>query len=164
MSEEIIIVDSNDVILGEKERSLLRTDDIYRVSALWVFDSQNRILLARRSLSKERHPGKWGPSVAGTNAVGETYEENIRKEAMEEIGADLSGIDLRIGPKEHIRGEYEYFVQWYLATIDRTEDEFSIDPQEVDQVRWFTRDEILAMHIDSPENFLKTFRKSFDLL
>ena len=164
MSENIIIVDSNDTILGDKQRSLLRVDALYRVSALWLFDSQKRILLARRSPLKARHPRKWGPSVAGTNAAGETYEENIRKEAIEEIGVNLSEIDLKIGPKEHIRGEYEYFVQWYLATIDRAEDEFLIDLHEVDQVRWFTRDEILAMHIDSPESFLQTFKKSFDLL
>ncbi len=90
MSEKIIIVDSNDVILGEKERSLLRPDDIYRVSALWVFDSQKRVLLAKRALVKKHYPGKWGASVVRTNIAGETYEENIKREAMEEIGLNLS--------------------------------------------------------------------------
>lgn len=164
MSEMIIVVDSNDAILGEKERSLLRPEDIYRVSALWVFDSQKRVLLAKRSLLKERHPGKWGPSVAGTNAAGETYEENIRRESLEEIGVDLSTFDLKIGPMEHVRGEHEYFVQWYIVIIDRDEDGFVIDPKEVDQVRWFTQAEISTMHVESPENFLKTFKNSFDLL
>jgi hypothetical protein len=71
---------------------------------------------------------------------------------------------LKIGPIEHIKDEYEHFTQWYLATIDRTEEEFLIDLQEVDQVKWFTKDEILAMYDDLLENFVPSFKPSFELL
>ncbi|QQR79160.1 MAG: NUDIX domain-containing protein [Candidatus Moraniibacteriota bacterium] len=164
MSEKIIIVDSNDALLGAKERSLLRLDDIYRVSALWIFDSQKRVLLAKRALVKKHYPGKWGAAVVGMNAAGETYEETIRREAMEEVGLNLSESDLKIGPIEHIKDEYEHFTQWYWVTVDCSEDTFLIDPQEVDQVKWFTRDEVFAMYADSPENFVPSFRPSFDVL
>ena len=83
---KIPVVNQQDEIIGYKEKSLITTDDIYRVSALWITDTTGRILLAKRAFTKSRHPGLWGPAVAGTVEEGETYESNIIKEAEEEIG------------------------------------------------------------------------------
>ena len=66
MSEEIIIVDKEDNIIGYKDRYKLDPSDIYRVSALWLTNSKEDILLAQRSFDKKHYPGKWGPAVAGT--------------------------------------------------------------------------------------------------
>ena len=86
MKEKIIIVDKNDKIIGYKIRGTLDKNGIYRVSALWITNSLGEILLARRSRKKDKHPLKWGPAVAGTVEEGETYEQNIVKEAWEELG------------------------------------------------------------------------------
>ncbi|GAF94063.1 unnamed protein product, partial [marine sediment metagenome] len=80
---KIIIVDDNDKIIGYKERDTLKREDIYRVSALWITNSHGEILLARRHHTKSHRPRKWGPAVAGTVDAGETYEDNIIKEAEE---------------------------------------------------------------------------------
>lgn len=42
MSEKhkIIIVDENDKIIGYKDRELINSDDIYRVSGLWIKNSE----------------------------------------------------------------------------------------------------------------------------
>jgi isopentenyl-diphosphate Delta-isomerase len=77
MSEKIIIVDENDNVVGAKEKSDIDySKDIYRSSALWIFNSGGEILLAQRSVKDDRHPGHWGPAVAGTVDEGETYESN----------------------------------------------------------------------------------------
>lgn len=64
---KIIIVNENDEIIGHKARGTLEQLDIYRVSALWIKNSQGDILLAQRKFTKKHDPGKWGPAVAGTN-------------------------------------------------------------------------------------------------
>lgn len=79
---KIQIVDENDKFVSNKERSEVDyKSDIYRVSALWLTNSKGQTLLAKRAMVKDKDPGKWGPAVAGTIDEGETYDENIYKEA-----------------------------------------------------------------------------------
>src|SRR5688572_21076189 len=120
---KIQIVDEQDQLIGIKERAEVdyRTD-IYRVSALWLTNSRGQTLLAKRAAVKDKDPNKWGPAVAGTIDEDETYDENIYKEAEEEIG--LVGIKFEKGPKCLIKRPRTYFCQWYLVTLDRDVDGF----------------------------------------
>lgn len=132
---KIQIVDSQDQLIGVKERSEVDyATDIYRVSALWLTNALGQTLLARRSLQKDKDPGKWGPAVAGTIDEGETYDDNIYKEAMEEIG--LEGVEFTKGPKVHITHPRNYFCQWYFASLDREADSFVMQADEVDALEW----------------------------
>lgn len=148
----IIIVNDKDEIIGHKERGTLARDDIYRVSALWVTDSKGNILLAQRKFTKTHDPGMWGPAVAGTLDEGETYENNIIKEAEEEIG--LKGIRPVVGPRRRESGEYNFFSQWYTLTVDKPADEFTIQEEEVEQVRWISPEELERELVQHPEKYL----------
>lgn len=151
MGTKIIIVDENDRVIDYKERELLEQNDIYRVSALLIVNSQGQVLLARRALSKKQHPGLWGPSVAGTVDEGETYDDNIIKEADEELGLE----HIRPIKKNKIRisGDYNYFGQWYILRLDKAIDDFRIDPVEVAEVRWINKEDLLEEVENSPEKF-----------
>jgi isopentenyl-diphosphate Delta-isomerase len=149
----IIIVNDRDEVIGHKECDLLVQEDIYRVAALWVTNSKGEILLAQRQLGKRHDPGKWGPAAAGTVDEGETYEDNIVKEAEEEIG--LAGIKPIKGPKRRISDEHNYFGQWYTLVVDKPADEFVIQNEEVAQVRWFNRAELMRNLKDHPEHYLR---------
>jgi isopentenyldiphosphate isomerase len=151
--QRIVIVNDQDELIGHKERGTIIKADIYRASALWVTNSRGDILLAQRQLGKRHDPGKWGPAVAGTVDEGESYEDNIIKEAEEEIG--LKDIKPVFGPKRHINDEYNYFCQWYTLTIDKPAEDFIIQEEEVQQVRWFTRSEIEKELRKHPEKYLK---------
>lgn len=149
----IIIVNDQDEIIGHKERGTISPEDIYRVSALWVTNSKGDILLAQRKFTKSHDPGKWGPAVAGTLDEGETYESNIIKEAEEEIG--LKDIKPTIGPKIRETGEHNYFTQWYTLVIDKPAEEFTIQEEEIEQVKWFTRAELERELQEHLNNYLK---------
>lgn len=151
----ITIVNDQDEIIGYKERGTLVKADIYRVAALWVTNSSGDILLAQRQLGKRHDPGKWGPAVAGTVDEGETYESNILKEADEEIG--LKNINPMLGPKRRVSDEYNYFCQWYKLTIDKSAEDFTIQEEEVEQVRWFSKAELQKELREYPERFLTGF-------
>ena len=78
---QIQIVDKNDTVIGTKERDEIDySSDIYRVSALWLTNSNGQALIAKRAMAKKNSPGKWGPAVAGTLETDETYETNIYKD------------------------------------------------------------------------------------
>lgn len=151
-SRIIIIVDENDEIIGHKERGTLAREDIYRVSALRVTNSRGDILLAQRKFTKAHDPGKWGPAVAGTLDEGETYESNIIKEAEEEIGLK----DIRPTPVQWLRvsGEHNYFTQRYALTVDKPAEEFAIEHDEVEQVRWVSPGELRKALREHPKDYL----------
>lgn len=148
------IVDEEDNIIGYKDRKDIKQGDIYRVSALWITNSKGDILLAQRSFSKTNDPGKWGPAVAGTVEEGEDYLTNIIKEAEEEI--DLKNINPKIAaPKERIFGEHNFFGQWYSVEVNQPVDDFVIQKEEVECVKWFSKEEFLNASVNTPDIFLK---------
>lgn len=152
----ITIVNDQDEIIGYKERDTLDLEDIYRVSALWVTNSKGDILLAQRQLDKRHHPGMWGPAVAGTVDEGESYDDNIIKEAEEEIG--LKNIKPQKSMKRRITlatGGYNHFTQWYTLVIDKPAQDFVLQEEEVAQVKWFSREELEQELREHPEKYLK---------
>ncbi len=157
MSSKTVIVDGKDNIIGIKERDTVEASDIYRVSALWITNSQGEVLLARRALTKSHSPCKWGPAVAGTIEEGETYHSNIIKEAEEELG--LENIMPKIGPKLRVAQDYNYFCQWYLLEIDKPVEEFKIQKEEVEEVKWISQKELLAKIKEKPENFVEAIKE-----
>jgi len=149
---KIVIVDENDKIIAHKNRGTLNKEDIYRISALWVTNSHGEILLARRHHAKSHHPRKWGPAVAGTNDEGETYKENIIKEAEEELG--LNEIKPELSLKIKTDKEFHHFTQWYTLNIDKNIDEFKIQEDEVEEIKWFSPDEFKKEIQERQEEFI----------
>lgn len=153
--EMIILVDRNDTIIGYTERSNISPKTIHRVSALWITNPRGEILLAQRHRNKKTNPGKWGPAVAGTNEKDETYESNIYKEAEEEIG--LTGIEFQTRMKiQRHDSEHPHFCQWFSAVIDRNLQDFQLQEDEVQDIRWWSRSELSQALAENPDLFLRT--------
>lgn len=161
LKPKIIIVDENDKIVGYKHRGILDKEDIYRVSALWITNSNGQILLARRHHTKSHNPRKWGPAVAGTVDECETYKENIIKEAEEELG--LKNIKPKIGPKTKTDNEYHNFTQWFLLNVDLNITQFKIQEDEVEEIKWFSPEELKKQFQENTDEFLPTMKKYFEL-
>ena len=157
MNEIIYIVDENDNIIGKKERGTETKDDFYRVSALWLTNSEGEILLAKKGLCMAHHPGKWGPAVAGTVAEGESYEDNIIKETKEELG--LKNIEFKKGPKIRALKDHPHFTQWFLAEIDKDINDFKFDKEDVVEIRWISKEDLKKEAEDHPEIFLKSVHR-----
>lgn len=98
-----------------------------------VFDSTCRkILLQKRSMSKDIQPGKWDTAVGGHVAAGESVEAAARRELSEELG---------------ITGEPEFFfnstiknsVESEIVTVFKlfSDGPFDYSKEEIDEVRFF---------------------------
>ncbi len=156
----IPIVNEQDEIIGYKDRKDRDPKEITRVAALWVTDKDGNILLAQRSFSKKNDPGLWGPAAAGSVEEGETYESNIIKEAEEEIG--LKDIKPKIGPKIRRSTSHEYFGQWFTVVVDHNYP-FTKQDEEVELVKWFSKDDLKKLVEEKPEMFLSGFDRYFEL-
>ncbi len=151
---KIPIVNEQDQIIKNIDIKERQSGDICRVSALWITNEKNKVLLAQRAYSKKRSPRKWGPAVAGTVEEGETYEENIIKESEEEIG--LTNIKPKIEEKRRRSTSHEHFTQWFSVVIDS---KYLLVKQdlEVEEIRWFTKEDILKIFNENPNLFLANF-------
>lgn len=145
-SEELIlIVDSQDKMIGQKPRSEIKKEDIYRVSSLWVFNKNKDLLVAQRPMWKSHGPGRWTESVVGTVAAGETYESNLVKEASEEIG-----IQVDIGELEFIAKEYyeskngRMFASMYAVVLDENDPVVNLNLHEVPAVERLSYKDIVS--------------------
>ena len=154
-----IVVDESDKVIGIKLRDDILPTDLYRVSALWMTNSNGQVLMAQRSFTKKVNPGVWGPAVAGTIEEGEDYDTNIIKEIEEEIGLKLSLKQLTKGPKIKIKGARNYFVQWYLYQADINVRDLTVSRDEVADIAWYDADEILRTLRESPEKLTPAARQ-----
>ena len=138
--EQTIIVNDQDEIIGYKNRKDIDDNDFCRVSALLVKNSAWEFLLAQRSFEKRNDPWLWGFSAAGLNEKWETYDDNIVKETVEEIG--ISGLEMKKIFKVRSMWNPDFFCQFYVAHIDEPVEYFTIQEEEVVGLRWFSVDEI----------------------
>lgn len=149
---KILLVDKEDEVIGEKESGEITLEDIYRVSALWVTNVRGEILLARCSHGKTHDPGKWGPPASGSVAVGDSYYTSILKRAKEEIGLEHFACQrLHLFRRSN---NYNYFCQWYKTCVDKRSDEFLVKTGEADEVRWFSRSELIDDLEKNPQKYL----------
>ena len=165
MPETIPIVDKNDEIIEYKEREKInKENDIYRISALWVINSQKQILLTQRSFAKTHSPGKWGPAVSGTVAKGETYLENILKETKEEIGIDLEEYNFQKVEKIFTDANWKFFCQWYFVKLDLPLEKFVFLKDEVEQLKWMDKKEFEKDLKNHPEKYTTNMSRHYTIL
>ncbi len=161
--QKINIVDKNNNLIGTKYRDEIDySKDIYQTSGVWITNSRGEILLAQRKLTKDKDPGKWGPAAAGTLEEGETYESNAYKEAAEEIG--LTGVPFKLGPLRYTDHPRKYFGQWYICKVDKPVEEFSLQEEEVEQLKWIPEDELMKDIKENPDNYVGPFLRDAELL
>jgi len=153
---KIPIVDENDEVLYQKERDEISPDEIYRVSACWIVNSQWDILLAQRSFTKKHHPGMRWPAVAGTVTWDETYLENILHEISEEIWIEILADKLKDWPYYFSDGEHKHFTKWFITVLDVPNESLTKEEWAVQELRWRTPKQLDDIILDTPKKMLSS--------
>lgn len=141
--ETLTQVTEDDEVIGPVARSRVHGNPslIHRSVHVLVLGRDGRLLLQKRSARKDTQPGKWDTSVGGHVGFGQSYEEAARREALEELGLDLSG-DLTYLYPSRIRNAVESEnIRTFLRV---SEGPFRPEPGEIDELRFWTRSEIEA--------------------
>ena len=119
----------------------------YRSGAeIWIFHEDGRLMVTRRHLKKDGHPGKW-ECTGGLVTTGESTFNTILREAEEEIGIKLNPRDVRRVATKLCGREY---LDIYTAKTARPIDSLVLQPTEVIDARYVTWDELKSMR-DSGE-------------
>lgn len=152
MSEEIFdVVNDRDEVIGQKPRSEVhRLGLMHRAAHILVFNSQGQVFLQKRSMKKDRQPGVWDSSASGHLNCGEDYDACAVRELREEIGLHLPRAPERLFRlPASIETDHEH-VWVYRADADGP---FQLDPEEIEQGKWFTPKQVRQWMRERPEEF-----------
>ena len=86
-SEQVQIVDENNVEIAAVSRSLMREQNlIHRASYILVFNKAGQLYVQKRTMNKDVYPGYYDVAAGGVVLAGETYEDAAERELEEELG------------------------------------------------------------------------------
>lgn len=133
--------------------------DYHLVIHVCIFDSDGRMLIQQRQKDKRGWPNLWDITVGGSALAGENAQTAAMRELYEELGirAELEGV------RPHLTVHFKHgFDDIFLVEKDVELSETVLQAEEVQAVRWATRDEIKEMIVDG--SFIPYYAAIVDLL
>ncbi|OGV50454.1 MAG: hypothetical protein A2X49_14790 [Lentisphaerae bacterium GWF2_52_8] len=157
------IVDDHGFVVGCAPRRLCHDDPslIHRCSHVVVYHPDGRILLQKRSSSKDIQPGKWDTAVGGHLQPGEDFESAALREMTEELGIPDT-LPLRHICDTKIRNERESENVRVFSAVHPGP--FSFPPEEIDEVRFWTKAELRAAVETADPSFTPNLRAELKIL
>lgn len=144
--EMLDIVDCNDQVVATLPRSVVYQKNLCnQMRSVWLFikNRHGQLWIPRRSWDLSHLPGHLDGSVSGHVQSGESYQEALFRETMEEVGIDLSNVNYRLlgklTPHEHaVFG----FAQVYECELNQEPEHWN--RAEMSEWQWLRPQEILA--------------------
>jgi len=167
MAEQVILVDEKDQQIGtaSKSASHYHQGSLHRAFSVLVFDSSGRMLLQKRSKDKITFPGVWANACCShpLNVEGE------RDGFVGSINAAIRKMGQELGvPSDTLTAEdFQPMTKMlYMSRMDEEWVEHELDhlmilqkdvspnpnPNEIDEIRWFTQEEWLQFSAACPDN------------
>jgi isopentenyldiphosphate isomerase len=148
MGEELVdIVDDDDTVIATVTRSEMRAGRLlHRSVGIAVISTDERLLIHRRSETKDIWPGMWDIAAGGVVASGESYEDAAHRELAEELGIDDATIEY-LGRAHYVDDDLATMCRGYRIVHDGP---FTFADGEVAETRWVTFDELDSMRGTHP--------------
>lgn len=137
----------------------------------FIINKNGDVLLQKRSKLKKLWPDLWDITAGGHVLTGEFGEQALIREVKEELGIDICSNEVKylvgsssVNEKGNIVNKH--FNECYLIKKDVDIKDVKLQAEEVSDIRWFSKDEILQRinnNFDGitdktgPWNFLKKY-------
>lgn len=139
MEEIWDILDEEGNKTGRTMKKGLTPEGLYHLGAdIWIINSENKILIQKRSPKKKNSPNVWA-MTGGSVIKGETSLQTIERETKEELGISLNMKDIQF-IKHYKTGRV--WLDTYLIKQDICLGDVIMQEDEVCDVKWATYDEI----------------------
>lgn len=157
MPEEIFdVVNERDEVIDAKPRSEVhRLGLLHRAIHVLVFNSCGEIFIQKRSMAKDREPGKWDSSSSGHVDSGEPYDACAVRELREEIGLIVQKTPERLFKIAACAETDQEFVWVYRC---EAEGPFQLHPGEIERGEWFALEAVTRRVAERPQDFASAFR------
>jgi isopentenyldiphosphate isomerase len=143
MADELVdIVDDDDNVIATVTRAEMRARRLqHRSVGIAVISRDGRLLIHRRSETKDIWPGWWDIAAGGVVASGETYEEAAHRELAEELGLNDVALEF-VGAARYVDDHLAALCRGYRVVHDGP---FTFADGEVSEARWVTFAELDSM-------------------
>lgn len=158
MEEMLILVDNEDNSIGSAGKlSIHQQGLLHRAFSIFIFDSEGKLLLQRRALSKYHSAGLWTNSCCGHPRWGETTQAAACRRLQEEMGfvTRLKKVSSFTYHAEVPGNLIEYEFDYIFAGLFDGEPEINFD--EADDWQWIDITQLIDKVKKHPENFTAWF-------
>lgn len=142
--EQLTRVDEHNNVIGSISRGVAHeTPNVYyRTIYVLVKDKEGKILIQRRSTTKDLFPNCWDLSVGGHVNFGKSYPETAVRELREELGLNVVEGDIVLKGEVLVRlpKSREYF-NIFEYTLKPNESIATLE-EEVSDTRWMSIEDI----------------------
>lgn len=146
--EYIEVVDEN----GKHTGQIMEREKVHDLNllhwevAVMIVNHKGQTLLQKRSPNKRNNPNKWGV-CAGHVDIGEALEQAALRELKEEVGIECNQNDLKLLAEKELRlgKNNSHFTRYYYVYCDKPELEFTLQKEELSEVKWVNIDELIEM-------------------
>ena len=159
MEEKVVLVNEKDEILGLMEKMQAHENGIlHRAFSVFLFNSKGEMLLQKRAAEKYHSPNQWTNACCSHPRVDETYEQAAHRRIKEELGIGC-----------HLEEKF-----WFIYKADvgqnlweheldhvftgNYDGKFSLNEEEVSDIRYITMEALDAEMESNPENFTEWFK------
>lgn len=145
----------------------------HRTVHIWILNSNNQLLIQKRSLQKELYPGLWDISCAGHLSRGDDSYSGAIRELKEELGISVLSSELQFifTVTQHYISPDSLFIDNELTDVfllrkDVSINSLNIDRTEVSDVKFVSIDELKKLTMEKSlllapheEEYLLLFEK-----
>lgn len=120
----------------------------HRAVYAFIIDEKGNILLQKRSNNKKLWPNLWDITVGGHVDAGEFGRQALIREVKEELGIEINDDDIKylVGSTSiNTQGDIinKHYNECYLITKNIDISDIKIQEEEVSEVRYFAKEELL---------------------
>lgn len=120
----------------------------------WILNSKREVLITQRSKNKS-HSNLW-ECPGGCSIAGESSLQTLKREMEEEIGIDISNIDVKYVDTKLYKKQ---FVDIYTFNIDIDITKLKLQEEEVQDAKWVSIEELENMY--KKEEVVKSVMERF---
>jgi isopentenyldiphosphate isomerase len=157
--EMLDLIDDNDNVIGKEKRSIIQEKNILRrISEVFIFNSEGKLLVQKRSGNKKRSPNLFASSAAGHVTTGEDYLATAHRELKEEIGID---VPLEFVARFRLKNSTtNQMGQLFKGIFDGP---FRVNEEEVDSVAFFDLHSLDIAIRNNPSLFTYGFKEIYKI-
>ena len=157
--EQVILVDTEDNAIGLMEKMEAHEKALlHRAFSVFVFDTQGRMLIHRRALSKYHSGGLWTNTCCSHPRAEESAQEAAHRRLQEEMGFDCD-LDYRfhfVYKAELDQGLTEHELDHVFTGV--YEGDIKPEPEEVMDYRYITMEDLDKELAEDPSRYTEWFK------